>query len=298
MLTAFSAVSIGQVSMADSSAQVITYWNIGDQQSYSVLFRTMKVKGEDTLSKETIEYDVDIRVIDSTADGYLVEWFYRNFRNDAPDPVSGKLASLAEDLKVVIETNELGEIKGVKNWEEVSRYMKKSIGQLKASVSPQGGMDALFNQLEAMYTSKHAVESAAIQDAHQFHFFHGGKYVLGQAVETALQVPNIYYPTKPFDAVVTVSLDELNADDNNFVIRSLQEVDSEQLTATTIDYMNSMADKLNGPDIKKEDIGLLSNITAIASRIHGTGWLIYSIQTKTVEGAGMTKIEERIIEIK
>ena len=48
---------------------------------------------------------------------------------------------------------------------------------------------------------------------------------------------------------------------------------------------------------KKEDIGTLTNLTTTASRIHDTGWLIYSVQTKVVSTKGVTNSEIRIIEI-
>jgi hypothetical protein len=59
-----------------------------------------------------------------------------------------------------------------------------------------------------------------------------------------------------------------------------------------------VSEYMKTPEPKKEDIGQLTNITTTASRIHGTGWLIYSIQTKTVEAPEATSIEERIMEIK
>ena len=175
--------------------------------------------------------------------------------------------------------------------------MKKSIGQIKTDFKDIPNMDKLFQQIEGMYSSKTAIESAAIQDAQQFYTYHGGKYSFGETLEFSLQVPNMYNQDKPFDSKVTLYLDELNPDDNNFIIRSSQEVDSEQLTNTTFEYLTKMAKTMKTKGPKKEEIGQLTNITTTASRIHGTGWVIYSVQTKTVNTIGATNIEERIIEI-
>lgn len=298
IMTVFTITVFGQINMADSTAQVISYWNIGDKQSYSMSLQKIKMKGADTTENVLMTYDVDITVIDSTNNSYLVEWFYKNYKTNSTNEIVKKITSLSENIKVLIETNEFGTIKGVQNWKEVSEYMKKSIKPIKDEYKNVPQLEQMFNQIEGMYTTKQGIEAVAIQDAQQFHAFHGGKYLLGEVLEVSLQVPNMYNPNNPIDSKVTLYLDELNSEDNNYIIRSSQEVDSEQLTNVTFDYLKSVAKSMKTPEPKKEDIGQLTNITTTASRIHGTGWLIYSIQTKTVEAPGATNIEERIIELK
>jgi hypothetical protein len=298
ILTIFATTAFGQINMEDSTAQVISYWNIGDKQSYIMSLQKIKLKGADTTENVLITYDVDITVIDSTENSYLIEWFYKNNKTNSTNEIVKKITALSDDVKVLIETDEFGAIKGVKNWKEVSEYMKKSIQPVKDEFKSVPQLAQMFQQMESMYTTKEGIEAAAIQDAQQFHTFHGGKYLLGEVLKIPLQVPNMYDQNNPLDSKVTLYLDELNPDDNNFIIRSSQVVDSDQLTDVTYNYLKTMSKSMKSPEPKKEDIGQLTNVTTTASRIHGTGWIIYSIQTKTVEAPGATNIEERIMEIK
>lgn len=298
ILSLFVANVSGQINMEDSTAQVIGYWNIGDKESYNVSLQKIRLAETDTISNNLMTYEVDVTIIDSTATSYSVEWFYHNYKTNSTNEIVKKITSLPEGLKVVIETDDLGALKGVKNWEEVRDYLKKSIGQLKNDVKDNPDMDKLLKQIEGTYSTKAAIESVAIQDVHQFHTFHGGKYLLGELLEIPMQVPNMLNPKKPFDAKMILSLDEINSEDNNFIIRTSQEIDSEQLTNNTFEYLKKAAKTAKTEQPKKEDIGQLTNVTTTASRIHGTGWLIYSIQTTTVATVGVTNIEERIIEIK
>jgi hypothetical protein len=298
ILTVFSTTAFGQINMEDSTAQVIAYWNIGDKQSYSMSLQKIKLKETDTIENVLMTYDVDITVIDSTENSYSVEWFYKNYKTNSTNEIVKKITALSEDIKVVIETDEFGAIKGVENWKEVSEYMKKSIQPVNDEFKNVPQLTQMFNQMESMYTTKEGIEAAAIQDAQQFHTFHGGKYLLGEVLEIPLLVPNMYDQNNPLDSKVTLYLDELNPDDNNFIIRSIQEVDSDQLTDVTFNYLKSMSKSMKTLEPKKEDIGKLTNLTTTASKIHGTGWLIYSIQTKAVQAPGATNIEERIMEIK
>lgn len=287
-----------QINNEDSTAQVVSYWSIGEKQSYSISLQKIKTKGTDTTSNEILTYDVDITVVDSTKDSYTIEWFYHNYNSNSENEIVRKIASLSNDLKVLIVTDELGVIKEVQNWKEISKYINNSMKKLKNEMPDFPQLDKIFKQITDMYTTKEGIEAASIQDVQQFHSFHGGKYKLNEVLEYSINVPNMYNQNEPFDAKVSLYLDEINSDDGNFIIRSSQEVDSEQLTNVTFDYLANISKSMGTPGPKKEDIGKLTNINTTDSRIHESGWIIYSVNTKTVENSGAKSIEERIIEIK
>lgn len=149
----------------------------------------------------------------------------------------------------------------------------------------------------AMYSSKEAIEASAIKDIQQFHTFHGGRYKLGEVLEGQTQVPNLI-GADPFDSDVTVCLDEISEDHDIFVISAKQEVNREQLTNATFEYMTKLANAMGVVPPKREDLKELKQETTTLSKIHGTGWVVYSLQTTNVTSADITRIEERTIEIK
>src|SRR5690349_4032043 len=102
----FSLCAAGQINMEDSTVQAIGYWDKNEKQSYSVNTDKYKLKGEDTTSKENMKYDVEITILDSTAQSYTIEWFYKNFLMDTNSELVKKIMSVAEDMKVIIKTDE------------------------------------------------------------------------------------------------------------------------------------------------------------------------------------------------
>ncbi|RPH31412.1 MAG: hypothetical protein EHM93_13745 [Bacteroidales bacterium] len=298
LITFFSTInSFGQINMTDSTVQVVGYWNKNEKQLYAVTNEKYKIKGTDTTSREFWKYDVEITIIDSTANSYIIEWFYRNYSVDADNELIKKLSSICQDIKVIIKTNELGVFIEVINWQDIIKEIKKATSTLKDEFKNIPNMDKIIQQIENLYSSKEAIETSAISDIQQFYTYHGGKYKLGEEINTKMQRPNLY-GVKPFDADLTLWLDEINPEDNNFIIRMNQVVDSTQLTDAAYTYLSKMTSSLGTKLPKREEFPSLKNETRTASRIHGSGWIIYTVETKEVSAENQTNIEERIIEIK
>lgn len=290
------AGAFGQINMNDLTAQVIGYWDLNEKQSYIITQEKYKVKDSDTTSREFYKYAVDMTIVDSTANSYVIDWFYKDYEIQSDNELIQKLASITEDMNVRVRTDELGAFQEVINWEEVRDYILKGTKLLKKETKNIPNMDKFIKQLEGMYSTKESIELGALKEMQQFYTFHGAKYEFGQEYNADMKVANLY-GGEPFDTKVTVWLDDLNPDDNNFIIRMQQTVDSEQLTSATFDYLVKMSETMKVPAPKKEEIPPLTNDTWTASRIHGTGWIIYSIETKETKAEGQTNIEERIIEI-
>ncbi len=283
--------------MADSTAQVVAYWDKGEKQNYTVTKEKIKLKGTDTTSKEITSYDVEITVLNQTEKSYTIQWLYKNTKTNNTNPKAQKLMNITKDMKVVFKTDEFGAFTEVLNWKEIRDYIQKATKLLSKDFAATPEMDKVLKQFTATFSSKEAIELAAIKDIQQFHTFHGGKYKLDEVIEGQIKVPNLL-GTEPFDGNFTVYLDEINEDNNNFIIRAKQEVNKEQLTNFTFDYLTKMANTMKVTPPKREDLKDLKNEILTTSRIHGTGWVIYSIHTTTVNSDNVTSIEERIIEIK
>lgn len=240
---------------------------------------------------------MDITVKDSTTNSYTLEWFYKNYEIETESPLVQKLTKMAEDLPVLIRTDEFGAIQEVVNWEEVRDYIQKATKILKKELKKVPNSEQIIAQVMGIYVSKESIEGNAIKDALQFYTFHGGAYTLNEKINAQIQVMN-NFGGNPFDTDVTLSLDEIDEESGTSVIRMYQEVNSEQLTDATYNYLQqlgSLGDQLPA----REDFPALTNKIWTASRIHATtGWITYSIETKEVHAEGTTNVEERIIQIK
>ena len=286
-----------QISIKDSTVQVIGYWSKYDKQSYDVTYEKYKVKNKDTISRELMKYEVDVKIIDSTANSYTIEWFYKNYSIDTENELVRKLTSIANDISVKIKTDEYGAFVEVIDWEEVRDYLEKVTEKLKVELKDVPNYKEIIANVMSIYSTKESVEANAIKDALQFYKFHGVKYKLGEELTGKLETSN-NFGGKPFETDVQYSLDEINETDGNSILRSNEIINSEELTNATYNYLKKLGtfgDKFP----PRNKFPSLTNETNTASRIHGeTGWIIYSIETKTVTAEETTNIEERIMIIK
>jgi len=283
--------------MPDSSVQVIGYWNKNETQSYTITNEKYKIQNGDTIERGTCKYDVDITILDSTANSYTIEWKYKNYEIKDDNELIERLSKDIKVTKAIFKTDELGSFQELVNWKEISEEIKRLISLVEQEYKNIPNMDKLFQQMTTMYSSKESIENNAINEIQQFYSFHGGKYKIGEDIHTNIKIPS-NYGGEPFDSEVEIWLDEINPDDENYILRMTQDVDSVQLLNATYDYLSKLSSTMGTEPLKKDDLPAIKHQILTASRIHSTGWVVYSIIDKVTESDNIRKIEKQIIEIK
>lgn len=295
-ITLTSFVS-AQINIKDSSVQTVGYWDKKEKQVYSITTDKFKVRANDTISRARLTYDVEITVIDSTATSYTLEWAYSNFKSTSNDKLKKKADVAQQGLKILVKTDEMGSFEEVLNWKEVRDHMLRTTDLMRAEFGNEKNFDIVMKEIEKLYATKENVEAIAISDIQQFYMFHGGKYTKGEPAEGKIEIPNVF-GGKPFDADVYIYIEEINKEDDNYVLRYEQSVDEKQLIAAATEYVTNIAKKIGKPVPKDFNLKEMVHETLVGARIHEYGWPIYIILTKTVTSEDIVNIEERVIEIK
>lgn len=290
------ANTYGQINMNDSTVQVIGYWNKNEKQSFLVTNERYKVTGTDTSSREAYKYIVDVHIVDSTADSYTIDWFYHDYEFTTNNELVKKLSAISEEMTITIVTDGFGMFKEVKNWEEIRDYISKMTQKLSEQTTNIPNFKDIVKQIVDRYQSKESIEAAAIMEIQQFYTFHGGKYKLDEEISGTIKTPNLL-GGEPFDTEVVIWLQEIDTAANTAMLNIKQEVNSEQLTKATFDYLTKMSESLKVPGPKRDEFRNLVNETWTTSIIHTSGWVIYSLETKTVSNEGATSYTENTIEL-
>lgn len=296
VLTVLSLQIHAQINKEDSTVQVIGYWNKSEKQSYTVTEERYKVKGTDTTTTDYYQYKVDITITDSTDTSYIIDWFYYDQVFKPENELKKKIASFAENMRIIIRTDELGTFIEVVNWIVLKKMIDSVALVVRQEYKNAVNIDKIIEKLMEQFSSRELIETTAIEDILQFYTFHGSEYKLGEEVSGNIKMKNAM-GGEPLDSEIILWLDEINPDDNNFIIRMQQTVDSGQLTRTTFDYLVRTAEELGRPAPEKNNFPPITNVKWTSARIHGSGWIIYSVETTEINSEGVINIKERIIEL-
>lgn len=282
----------------DSTAQFVAYWSMNETQTYRVNQNSYKIKSSDTLDRETISYDAELTIIDSTASGYTIKWTYKNFEYQTDNRFTEKLMKIAEDMSVIYKTDELGVFQEVNNIDEIKGYMNRGLDTLVTEFKDVPNILPIINQVRQTFSTKEAIEAATINEIHYFHAPFGTKCSLSLIYEGEKKLPNIY-GGEPFDAKVQTDLVEIDTVNSTAMIRILTAVDSVQAKQATIAYLKQIAKASNLPEPTIDTIPEISIQSRFASNVHlPSGWVIDAYDVKEVVSGNDKKVDELQITLK
>ncbi|WP_223548992.1 hypothetical protein [Aestuariivivens sp. NBU2969] len=276
------------ISNAQISVQTVAYWDLNEEYSFSGSYDNYKVKNQDTIYLSKMNYDVNIKVLGQTDSTYTIRWIYHNHKFIQGTELARKLSGGKDTIQVVFKTNELGAFKKILNIEELTEYYREKFNSLSNTYADDKQTLEAINSARKQFENPEYILTNSIKDISSFYTFHGAKYDLNEEYNGNLKTVNNYDTNNPFDTKVTVWLDEIDSENNNYILRTYQNVNENQLKKV-------VAKKLNIPE---DQIPELKNETYVTNRIHGSGWTTYMIFTREVTSLDDKSVEEYIIQMK
>ncbi|WP_242134436.1 hypothetical protein [Aestuariivivens marinum] len=276
------------ISNAQISVQTVAYWDLNEEYSFSGSYDNYKVKNQDTIYLSKMNYDVNIKVLGQTDSTYTIRWIYHNHKFIQGTELARKLSGGKDTIQVVFKTNELGAFKKILNIEELTEYYREKFNSLSNTYADDKQTLEAINSVRKQFENPEYILTNSIKDISSFYTFHGAKYDLNEEYNGNLKTVNNYDTNNPFDTKVTVWLDEIDSENNNYILRTYQNVNENQLKKV-------VAKKLNIPE---DQIPELKNETYVTNRIHGSGWTTYMIFTREVTSLDDKSVEEYIIQMK
>lgn len=285
-----------QINMEDSTVQVIGYWDKNEKQSYLIQEKKATVVNEDTTSSQEFSYKVDVQIVDSTAESYTIEWKYFDYKYISSPQELKTILTAYQPTKVLLKTDEMGVLAEIINSAEISAAMTKRLKNLIKKYKSDQYLVSEFTALIDKYASKDAVEQLALSEIQQYYNYHGGRYKLDENLSATVKSPFMNLE-EGIDAELNVWLSEINVDDNNYILQMSKILDEEAMKKLM--YEEAKNDPELTPDEKPEihDMPQLKVETWAASRIHNSGWIVYSVQTVEVLFDNEKSTEERTIEL-
>lgn len=292
LLTA-QTFTYGQNSVADSTATIISHWKKGEVINLALLKQRNKLKGSQLLFNEGSTYEATITILDSSQEGYTLEWIYRNFKlkNPHAHPIVEGMTKLSEGMKVKYTTNQLGAFTSLLNWQEIQEIgLKKIDGIFGAIKDPQ--VMAVASQAKSMFNSKSSIELLAIKEVRLYHSLYGKEqYELNEVLKIATQVPNIL-GGDPLPALLTIEMTALKPEENYCKIQTLKTLDEEKTSKIIFAYLTKTAKATGATAPTEKDLPLIKISEKNEFEVDlKSGWLTRIRNENEVQSADMKQLD-------
>jgi hypothetical protein len=165
-----------QINMEDTTVQIIGYWSIDDTQSYDVQNTRIELDGKDTLVHVTFNYQMDIKVIDSTATSYTLRYVYNNIKAASKNSAYALFANAKQNLSVFISTDEFGAVKDVLEWETTKSQIIRNTQDISNKYEIKDPADQILSRIFNTNFTLDPLMSNLMPEVNQFSKFHGAKY--------------------------------------------------------------------------------------------------------------------------
>lgn len=282
--------------ITDTSATCIAFWKNKDAKVYLVKHRIEKTRTANQTVTTEASYEAHIKVKDSTASGFTIEWTYKSLSSPGAivENTLNSLVKIMEGLKFVYKTDDVGMFTELLNWQEVRDAALKNYETALKDPSVKKEFVTALNQVKAVFQSKENTENLLIREVQLFHSPYGTEYgSTGTAVETT--IPNVM-GGEPFPATIQFRLTELNKKKDYCSINIIQAIDKGKAGPIIAEMLKKLSGntQLDNSEINREtqelSIGDVSEYTYAIS----SGWLsrIYYKRTSSIGSLKQTEAYE------
>lgn len=249
LLLFFTLALFAQTQTKNTTQSCVAHWHKGETKNYTITHTKEQIDNGKSISKVVLNYDADITVLDSTKDGYTLQWNYKGTSSKKNEGAAEIALALFKGLKIVYKTTITGGFKELINWQEVRDFY---ISMMQQSI-PKNLDDSTKMMLEktkALFGTREAVEATLIKEVSLLHVPHGYQYsTKGTVTQTTLPSP---FGTEPIPAILSIKVTELSPMHDYFRLVVNQQVNKE----AALKMMRGVFEKMNVASQKEIEEGL------------------------------------------
>ena len=243
--------------LTDSTIAMIAFWSPGDELTYA--FQETEDKfSKGIASLKSMSYDLKMSVIDSTAENYVIEWNYSNYRiNYDLQPYEQELMQIIEEVPIRYRTNALGRFEGIDNWQLMKSKAESAFSTWMDQQEnvPDSIATALKQMTNAMFENEEQIKFWA-RDIRFFHYLYGANLYRDRPLQGTKYYTNPYIrKNMPGEEKVEV----LNVDEENWTaeIKVVSGIEGDASRALMYDFILNNMDNFGITDkseVKATDI--------------------------------------------
>lgn len=282
---------IAQNIATENSAPVVAYWQKTDKKKLSITRTTKKTEAGKTPVFNTNTCEAQLQIIDSTAEGYTIEWTYKDAGSAAKNvPELSGITSLFTNLKIIYKTDDVGSFKELVNYEDVKKFLFNSMDALFQLAKDTSGIAMVKKEFQKIFSSRESLQQLLLRDISLYHTAYGVEYSLTpQTGETTL--PN-FLGGEPWPAQLSLKLSQLKAKEDFAQVQMIQEIDQVKAAEIMKQFIAKMA-ATQGKELPKDALPstLMIKDHTEFDIVLSTGWIKRAYMKRMAQTGDFEKVD-------
>ena len=280
-----------QNEVLDTSVTVLGYWNKGDTKKYSCAVTEEKSANGEVTSLTT-RYNIELKIVDSTATSYVFNAAYRNIKPDTLASAEEKfMARLMEGFAARYSTDENGSFTGLINADEMKKSLLMAFDKMIKKYSAQPELHKVLEAFRPLVSSDDMLAQAT-EELTMLHFFHGSMISRHRPFFGETEFGNLL-GGDPFPAQAKVEVSNVAPDKSAFTITQYTRMDTKSGRTIMLESLKGFYKQLGITELPPDE-ELLKQLdikeVLAAQIIAKTGWPRKIEDTRTtVVGKSSTK---------
>lgn len=280
--------------MKDSTVQVVAYWNVGDMYKYRCQEKAYVVEGNDTIIGDIQEELFTIQVVDSTENGYILE--YRcleeklDMANKEEQAILEPIVQKYREIPYRFSTNKYGAFQDLVNLEEIQQGMNSAYDEIKAGLHKyfqdqaiKEGQDSIPTEakqeidayLDHVLNQMKSKEWTMVAMAYIIEplFYHGTRLDLNREYAYKQKYASPWIPTETVEANESFYINKVDYETSWTTLHRTQKYDAGELLASFMKYVQQRLPEEERENITPDKIPFLMVETFFDLDVHvDTGW--------------------------
>ena len=144
---------------------IVGQWMLSSSSGRLTDASTTSKSFEEVCNIDSIIFQEDnsFKIYTNDEDGISNYVIFGNYSIDTENDLVKKLTSIANDISVIIKTDEYGVFMEVVNWEEVRDYLTKVTETLKEELKDVPNYEQIIANVMSIYSTKESIEANAVK---------------------------------------------------------------------------------------------------------------------------------------
>ncbi|QTV04965.1 hypothetical protein [Faecalibacter bovis] len=285
----FTCIANAQFIKEENKANVIAYWEKGEEYNYKQLEKEYKINKNDTVITKDKKFDVKIKIVDQDSTSYTIHWENTPDLSDYPP----QLAQLVANHKVgnfvfKYKTDEFGSFVELLNIDEIVDFNKRAMDMMLESITDKKVRKEVEDASKLLMQNEEVITQFAVNKINTFHFFYGHSLELGKPHEYEFENINPITKNRILYKQL-VELESVDEEDKTYSLYTETIPDENNL----IGEIKSTLETIISKEVKEMDqIKNFDYISKIFQVTHDSGVIFYQMKRDFIEADNQEIIKE------